>query len=384
MYFKNVCWKYAPRQDGTCSVKIYVNIEGMQRYYPVPGVFVQVKDFDEKRGYVKKTHPLCLSYNARIRHHRNEVESHFLNGGDFRTFGDPSNKPSLISYLKEYVELLNVSAGTLKVYKALENRLKEFAKQHNNGDLLFEDINSDFQYRYTKFMEEFAKKPTIGQHFSRIKTIMRTAQEAGKHNNEAYKQLPNYLEQRPEKIYLTRDEIKNIESLKLTPIPTLEVERDRFLICYYLLLRFSDLKRIRQSMLFEHNGQIFIRFSQKKTKSEAVIPIKREAKILLDKYNFDFSSANIKDANIRLKTIAAMANINELVGDPPQVKSQLVTTHTARRSAATNLYLEGASLKTIADIGGWSNTDMLRVYLKASKLDSAELAAKNLDFFKSG
>ncbi|MCB0615462.1 MAG: tyrosine-type recombinase/integrase [Phaeodactylibacter sp.] len=87
--------------------------------------------------------------------------------------------------------------------------------------------------------------------------------------------------------------------------------------------------------------------------------------------------------NRELKKICALAGINEVVteGERTLPKSQLVTTHTARRSAATNLYLEGASLKTIADLGGWENSETLRLYLRASGFDSARLA-KDLDFFK--
>ena len=77
-----------------------------------------------------------------------------------------------------------------------------------------------------------------------------------------------------------------------------------------------------------------------------------------------------------------MAGINEMVDtDPPMLKSQLVTTHTARRSAATNLRLQGASLKTIADLGGWKDVHSLQLYLRASGLDSARLA-RELEFFK--
>lgn len=64
---------------------------------------------------------------------------------------------------------------------------------------------------------------------------------------------------------------------------------------------------------------------------------------------------------------------------PPVIKSQQVTTHTARRSGAANLHLQGASLKTIAGLGGWKDVHSLQLYLRASGLDSARLA-RNLDF----
>ena len=62
-------------------------------------------------------------------------------------------------------------------------------------------------------------------------------------------------------------------------------------------------------------------------------------------------------------------------------KFKFVTTHTARRSAATNLYLEGADLETIARLGGWKKLETLKIYLKASGLDISQ-NAKKLDFFK--
>ena len=75
-------------------------------------------------------------------------------------------------------------------------------------------------------------------------------------------------------------------------------------------------------------------------------------------------------------------NSNDMMDtDPPVIKSQQVTTHTARRSAATNLRLQGASLKTIADLGGWKDVQSLQLYLRASGLDSARLA-RDLEFFK--
>ena len=78
-----------------------------------------------------------------------------------------------------------------------------------------------------------------------------------------------------------------------------------------------------------------------------------------------------------------MAGIDEMVSEGPKraLKWKFVTTHTARRSAATNLYLQGVSLKMIADLGGWGDEGTLRVYLRASGLDTA-LVAKDLGFFR--
>jgi integrase len=84
--------------------------------------------------------------------------------------------------------------------------------------------------------------------------------------------------------------------------------------------------------------------------------------------------------NWELKTVAAInAKIFQEGKNAPE--SSFVTTHTARRSAATNLYLDGVSLKMIADLGGWTDLQSLRTYLRASGLDTAQVAV-DLDFFR--
>lgn len=381
MYFKTVCWKYAPRQDGTCSVKVYVNLHRQQKYYPVEGIYVTPQDFDDKRGIVRPKHPLSKVYNSKIRAFRNKVEEHFIKGGGFDEIGT-NDSGSLLKFVDKYItESQVLSKGTKRNYRSLEFRLTQFAQAQGRKDLFFYDVDDNFEREYTAFMQgNGATLPTIGQHFARLKKIMRTAAKEGLHNTESYRNFPTYQNRIPEKVYLNQEEIEKIANLDLTSHQHLEVERDRFLVSYYLMLRFSDVNRLKKNWVFTHQGQSYIRVIQKKTKEEAVLPIKSAVINLLDKHDWSFSSTN-HEANKKIKVVAAMAGINELVGTPPQVKSQLITSHTARRSAATNLYLEGANLKTIADLGGWATAETLRVYLKASKFDSAQMA-KDLKFFK--
>ena len=147
-------------------------------------------------------------------------------------------------------------------------------------------------------------------------------------------------------------------------------------------MRFSDVNRISGEMLFMLNGKQFLRYQSMKTKVEATLPVKESALKVMQKYNFDFQFSSNVQANRHLKTIAAMAGININVTQDGLIapKSSFVTTHTARRSAATNLYLDGVSLKMIADLGGWKDLQILHTYLRASGLDTAQVAV-DLDFF---
>jgi site-specific recombinase XerD len=78
-----------------------------------------------------------------------------------------------------------------------------------------------------------------------------------------------------------------------------------------------------------------------------------------------------------------MAGITKPInqGNQQAPKFKFVTSHTARRSAATNLYLAGMDLETLAKLGGWADLQMLRRYLRASGLEVSQ-NAKKFDFFK--
>jgi hypothetical protein len=45
------------------------------------------------------------------------------------------------------------------------------------------------------------------------------------------------------------------------------------------------------------------------------------------------------------------------------------------------MYLQNVSLKLIADLGGWSRIETLKLYLRASGLETA-IMATDLEFFK--
>ena len=122
------------------------------------------------------------------------------------------------------------------------------------------------------------------------------------------------------------------------------------------------MQRLSRKNIIEDSGKKYLRILAKKTLNEAIIPVKPAALELLEKYDYNFSWGANQMTNRFLKVIAAMAGINDVMNtEPPTLKSQLVTTHTARRSAATNLRLQGASLKTIANLGGWKNIQVLQL-----------------------
>lgn len=390
MKLKRILWKYEPHKDGKCNIKFYARVNKKTKVYS-SGFSVLPEQWDENKGQVRKNHPLSEAYNLALQKLHLELEEHFIRGGTFENFRKKEDAVSLIDYCSQVIQkaekgLLPLNKSTVKNYKGTFRRLREYASYYNGPDLSLNSIDMDFYHRFCAFLSEHGNcgLPGISKHIKIIKTLMAMSMEEKLHNNHIYREKAF---KRPSikpssKIYLSTEEIAKLEQLELSGQPALERERDRFLLSYWLLMRFSDVNRVGKELIFSLNGKQFLRYQSMKTKVEATVPLKASALRIMEKHDFTFSYSSNVQANRDIKTIAAMAGINTIVVQDGRngPKSSFVTTHTARRSAATNLYLDGVSLKMIADLGGWKDLQSLRSYLRASGLDTAQVAV-DLDFF---
>jgi integrase len=392
-YVSIFLWK-KPRKNGTCSVKIRVTINRKSKYYSVPGVFVKPSEFNEKHGQVKSCNLLHENYNSLIRYWERKAIDHFvMKGGSFDGFNNIGNQDtsSLLEFTKNYIAdaekgIYELRPGTIGVYRSTYKRLREYAIRTSYSEYLpFRDITANFERKFTLHLIEHCdcQLNSVGKHIKIVKRLMKIAHEAHLHDNLAYQKFKVYKKSSRNKIYLTVKEISRLEKLDLSDSPGQERERDRFLLAYYTLLRFSDVTKVKEENLFYKDDHLYLKVVSKKTTTESIVPIKPAALEIMKKYSFKFDFTTNVHANREIKKICERAGINNPVtdGDMNVYKSQLVTFHTSRRSAATNLRLGGASLKLIADLGGWGNIKSLQTYLLASRMDSAE-SARMMHFFQ--
>lgn len=238
------------------------------------------------------------------------------------------------------------SPNTLKTYVTTLRLLKIFAKV--NGTFDFKDINLAWYQTFTEWCNSTKNynPSTIGKHIKVIKTWLRKAEEDGLHSATFYKhqdfRKPSYLS---ETIYLNRDELALIQNLDLSDRVELDRIRDLFLVGAWTGLRFSDFNRLRSDNIADG----FIRIKTSKTSSQAVIPINAVVRDILVKYDNNVPNGYANQyMNRQLKVICKMAKIHssetktDFVNGKKRItevkKWQLVSTHTARRSFATNLY----------------------------------------------
>lgn len=386
MNFRNVLWTYAPKQDGTCDIKLYFSHDGKKKYLS-SGFTVKPKDWDAKKGTVKNTHPLASRYNSELAKLRLNVERHFLDGGTWANLLKEKESTALGDYIDKVISearagTIALASSTLKNYQSTLTRMRQYEK-HVGKVVMMEEVDMAFYTQFSDFLALHGncRLPGIGKHVKIIKRVMNIGIERNAHSNTAHqrKGFTTHTTVLTDKIYLSEAEIDLLERADLAAHPFLQREIDRWLVTYYFILRFSDVVAIQESNLQMIDGQLYYKYRSEKTNVEAVVPVRKKAMVLLEKYNYKFDWGANQVANRYIKTAAAMAGIQGSVEQAGvnMPKHLLITTHTARRSAATNLYLSGQfSLKTIADLGGWESMKTLQTYLRCSNLDSAMMAAK--------
>ena len=393
MTIKPVLWTHEPHKDGRCPIKIYI----ARQYLPVPKIAVHPDDWDTKEGKVKRSNPLYAQINAVIRARLLEIEKAHLEGQELpkkkkKNQDTTQTKITIHDFIGIYIAETaqgqhEISAGTVKHYQSLQLRLKQFGT-HRGEPIRFEDIDQKFygdffQFLHTNF--NIQKTGGFSKHIKILKKFMSEAQRRGLHNNDAHRDSNFKVHQsKGQKIYLTEQEVEKLEKLDLSTMPWLEEERDRWLICYYFLLRYQDGQdHIARDNFFQSGAKWYFRYQANKTGTNATIPVKPRIIELLEKYDYKLPKTTNQEANRKIKMIASMAGINT----PAQEngvkgpKCNFVCTHTARRSAATNMAMQGVPLDLIAKMGGWKRLEILKVYLLASGLDAAA-AASEYEFFK--
>jgi integrase len=163
------------------------------------------------------------------------------------------------------------------------------------------------------------------------------------------------------------------------PSIIMEEQRDLFIIGAWTGLRLSDYKNIKLENMVKIDGDLFIKMITKKTKGLVIIPCNPVVINILKKYEVNRNKVpnSVSDQyfNRLLKDACQIAGLTEkgrLSKTPELALYQCVSSHTARRSFATNMYLQSFPTIDLMKITGHSSEKTFLKYIKMSKLDSAK------------
>lgn len=276
-----------------------------------------------------------------------------------------------------------VTYNTRREYARTLIYIEQYEKK-NGVYLDFDDIDQDFLASFVGFLQGLNKATnTIAHKVISIKAVMRAAVERGLTANERWKFYRNATEE-TESIALSEEELQKIHDYDFSDDPRLERVRDLFLVGCWTGLRFSDVTKIRR----ENISDGFINITQSKTNGQVVIPLHPVFKEMWGKYDGclptdisnqkfnDYIKEVCKEVGLKDGVLKSITKGGRRVTTRYE-KWQLVSSHTARRSFATNLYKSGFPSISIMQITGHKTETAFLKYIKVSKQEHACLLAEH-------
>ncbi|MBN2155279.1 MAG: tyrosine-type recombinase/integrase [Candidatus Lokiarchaeota archaeon] len=257
--------------------------------------------------------------------------------------------------------------------------LMEFEKDKGTK-LSFDTVDLGFYHDLLDYMQNTKgyKYNTMGKHVKLIKHVMKTASADGMHNNMSFTH-PKFkiLEQEVKTIYLDEDDLQLLENLNLEKNPGLDRARDLFLAGCWTGVRFSDWSKISQANIQERKLII----DTQKTGKKVLIPVLPQLERILEKYSEEeLPSITNQSMNRSLKELGKMMIKNSKLKSIGGGASKYlrISTHTARRSFATNLYRRGIPIESIMYVTGHKTQ---REFYKYIRIPDEEHADSIRQFF---
>lgn len=338
---------------------------------------------------------------------------------------EEARKADVILFLENFLEGIkngrikngaeNYTLNTCKVWSNFLGILKRFIQIY---PFTWKDINKALADHFVSFMEKNGYMVTsINKYIICFKAMIQNAMDQELHNNlialRAFSKKKIQETDKAKEIYLTKAELQALYEMPLEGLK--DKVRDVFLVGCYTCQRFSDYARLeKENFTTTAKGTKVVRIVQEKTGNDVVIPILNDNLLhIAEKYGYDIPKVNDVILNRYIKQI-----LKELSSTVPSLarkertlltmkerekekqglvsferdnkenvikpRYELVSSHTARRSGITNLYLSGNfDTYQMMSISGHRDEKTFYEYIKLSSDEVADSIAKKKEEHKN-
>ena len=334
---------------------------------------------------------------------------------------EEARKADVILFLENFLEGIkngrikngaeNYTLNTCKVWSNFLGILKRFIQIY---PFTWKDINKALADHFVSFMEKNGYMVTsINKYIICFKAMIQNAMDQELHNNpialRAFSKKKIQETDKAKEIYLTKAELQALYEMPLEGLK--DKVRDVFLVGCYTCQRFSDYARLeKENFTTTAKGTKVVRIVQEKTGNDVVIPILNDNLLhIAEKYGYDIPKVNDVILNRYIKqilkelssTVPSLARKERTLltmkerekekqglvsferdnkGNVIKPRYELVSSHTARRSGITNLYLSGNfDTYQMMSISGHKDEKTFYEYIKLSSDEVADSIAKKMD-----
>lgn len=271
------------------------------------------------------------------------------------------------------------SAGTVANFKNLLPWVARYSSQQDR-DFSDEDFFSGFQ---VFLLSAGLAKNTVVNLMENLHAILR---------HEKTISVPKLESVRGElttAVYTSLEELEYLSLLDLAETPGYDRIRDAYILHCNIGLRFGDFMKVMGNItryLRKHHGREYFDLTTRKAQEPVVIPVNKAAISVLRSRGYDFGDPfSLTWYNKGIKLIGQKAGFTDPVckyitrggrlQEEFHQKWEMMSSHTARRSFATNAWLEHVPESDIMKITGHRSVTAFRRYLRADALVKARSLA---------
>jgi len=301
---------------------------------------------------------------------------------------EQESREFLINHIQKYIELaptkevkgksaLGLAPNTIKKYKTFLNMMIRYEKVIKK-QIRFTDIDKYFIESFKSWLlktENYAMN-YAGKQIDHIKTICKDALEYEIPVNKYSTNIRTFKEENDDR-YIVTFSFDEIEIIRNTKMPTLSLENAKnwMLIGFEIGQRGGDLLAIDLVNITKRDekGRIFLSIHQKKTCKWVSVVIHNKNTINIIDNNFPYP-ISIQKLNEYIKEVASICGFVQMtkgkkfnaelmrkeLGTYP--KHELTTSHSFRRSFATNWY-QIIETSIIMNITGHSRESQFKDYI---------------------
>lgn len=333
---------------------------------------VSEKEWDKKRQKHKKNDDV----NRRLNELKSYASNYFLcdspSPKGFLDYMDEQTGRKVKSQPKSFFNVMDeivsnsvkrtnsngeqISESRIRLYHTFVDQLKSFEKSSKNK-ITFEDLSLKTMEELSAWLVNNRKLApnTLYSRFRLFRTMLMEAEKMGYEVNQDYRKF-KVKTTKVENVVLTEDEVQLMTNY-ICNSERLQNTQDLFTIGVYTGLRFSDIRQLTEANI--HGDKLELH--QQKTGGKVVIPLHPKVKSMLEERGLPHPITGQK-YNIYLRELASLAGVNDIVEIKKtkagkriilkKEKSELISSHTCRRTFATLLYKKGINPKLIMLLTG--------------------------------
>lgn len=353
-----------------------------------------------KKKSVSSTHPNSAEMNAHLLEFKNKILNIYLSA---KAEGLIANAEYIREQLRPKKEVVNANVQFWQVwteyleskkhnfkersfvkFQALENHLKGF-ETYSKIPLHLNLMNADIFGRLQDYFYKVPNKEkglntqTTAKYIELFKMFLNWAVKQKYTDNTGFQEFKAIQQPDTLKIVLTKEDIEKINKAPLAGKNYLANVRDLLILSTLTGLRYSDYTRIKAEHIKQYeDGFKTLRIRQEKTNEFVEIPLIEEAEVLINKLiSGETHPVSNQRMNTYVKELCKLAEVDELFevhkfqGKQKVTKRvpkhELITTHTGRRTFATNLMLRGVPETTVMKYTGHKDYKSFMKYVNIPK-----------------